>query len=217
MSLLYKESNSLETSDLEAHLASCRPCREQLAVWSGAMGRLDQWPAAAASSPRPASWFRTPLAWGIAAAFLLFTGAGFGRLSAALANDPERLAEILEPKLRASLKASEADRDNRLRQQLRSDLEQQIAEAAARARSETDVLIARMDNSTADSRARDKEEIVNLLKQLERDQLARWATLRKDLETVAIVGEVRIRNAQMEIGQIASNTRPISSSASDSQ
>jgi len=215
MALLYGETAEPGTLEFETHLRECETCRNQFAQWREAKGHLNEWQLEQA--PAATSWRGSKAAWGIAAAITLLFGVGLGRLTAARSNDPEQVAKILEPRIQARIEAAGREQELRVQERLKTEVERRIAEASALQRLETGQLLARLDGTNAIARRQDKEELVNLVKQLENDNLTRWASLRKDLETVAIVAEVRMRTAQFEIGQIASTSQHNSSVNSDSQ
>jgi hypothetical protein len=80
MDWLYQELPSEQHRELDAHLAMCADCRQQVDAWRQTMGALDEWQV-----PAPARiTARTPmlLRWAAAAAVVLGIGIGLGRLTA---------------------------------------------------------------------------------------------------------------------------------------
>jgi len=92
MAYLYEELPARRRQEIEGHLAGCRECAAQLAVWRAARAGLDAWQPAGESSPAeiPARSLFTPpgarrlpvtgwVRWAAAAAITLCVGFGAGR------------------------------------------------------------------------------------------------------------------------------------------
>jgi hypothetical protein len=206
MEHLYGETAPSRRAELAKHSKECPECRKLLANWGAAKDSLDDWRLATVS--RDPIFFRSRVAWGLAAAVTFLLGAGASQLASARANDPAKVARLIEPTLRSRAemyaRKAAAEETARIGTALQDRLDRQIASASARASQDTERLLARLEDSWSELRASDRTEIAGLLRRMETDQLARLASMRKDLETVAIVGETKLQDAQQEIGQLAS-------------
>jgi hypothetical protein len=211
MEHLYGESTPGRRAELAEHSRQCAECRNLLAKWDSARTSLDEWRLG--SLAQGAGLFRSRVAWGLAAAVTFLLGVGASQLASARANDPAKVARLIAPALRAEAEAlakkAVAAESARIERALRDRLDEQIAAASLRASQETERLLARLDDSWNESRATDQAEIAGLLRSMETDQLARFASMRKDLETVAITGESKLQDAQQEIGQLASLSQTV--------
>jgi len=182
MSYLYQEVSRSEKARLAAHLAACGGCQAKVKRWENAMSALDHGKGLA---QRP--HFRVPspmLKWGIAAVLTLTIGFGAGRLVSPAAD-----AKVL----RASLKSE-------IRSELLTELKrQQEQELAAYKRSAEEKL------------ALDNKLILSALDKLDADRQSDYASLRKELETVAVLTQDSFQRAQQQIVTLASFSQPAAS------
>lgn len=185
---LYDEASPETRARLEAHLRDCPVCRHQLARWQGVHAALDAWEL---PTPRPAPARTTPrAALRLAVAALLILGLGWwgGRLAAPSAPDlgalrtaiAEELRPTLEREFQARLDAALQAADQRLAERVHA-----LAAAWTAARLE------------------DQQATLALYQRAERQRLSDYATLRRDLETVAIVGQGALGLTQQQLSQLA--------------
>jgi hypothetical protein len=182
--------------------------------WRATMGHLQSWRVPAQEPP--AARAVPMLKWAIAALVVLGVGIGVGRLSAPQGADPTALRAALLPELRQELSADvqaalAQDRSgltNDFRRQLRAGFERMASDTLAVSRTETQLLLNDFIQTYSLNREQDRQATLALYQQGERLRRADSASLRKDLETVAVVAENRLQQAQYEIGELASNTRP---------
>lgn len=177
MDYLYNEISRKEKTALDAHLKSCGKCRADVQEWRAAMGMLDAAKAPGDAPPRsvPQPWLK----WGIAAAIVLLLGFGIGRFTS-----PEG-AQIKE--LRASLKS-----------ELRTEL---LAELGKEQQVNFDQF--KIDNAA--QRELDKKTIYNTMGNLDSARQTEYASLRKELETVALLTQASFQQAQQQIVTLASS------------
>jgi hypothetical protein len=219
MEYLYGEVRDGKRSEMARHLPECQPCRLRLVEWRGAKGALDEWTLETRAPRRTA--LSTRAAWGLAACVTLFLGVGLGQLTAARFYDPRRVAEILEPQLRSEIKNATREEAGRwalsarqglaasVRRDMEAELDKKLEEAAARGGREAEGVMARVAESLDALRETDRNEVLALIKQMQTAETARFASIRKDLETVAIVGETKIQDTQREIGELASASQTL--------
>lgn len=177
MDYLYNESSRKEKAALDAHLEICAKCRADVQHWRAAMGMLDADKSFGEATRRsvPQPWLK----WGIAAAIMLLAGFGVGRLTST------GRAEIEE--LRASVKSE-------LRTELLAELQKEQS--------------ARLEQFKLDAEARqelDKKAIYNTIGTLETAHQTEYASLRKELETVALLTQAGFQQAQQQIVTLASS------------
>jgi len=226
MAFLYGEHQA--KNQMKTHLAGCDQCQAHVAHWKHAMKALDTWRLSAAPPIR--SW-QPVVTWAAAALVILAAGFGFGRTVSPSKMDPLKIRAAIESSLKTSL-------ENELRQKFAKDFQEQwqgnIADLRARiaadyknqlqedlekvtgatltaANAETARLLAEFATSAAVKRTEEAQAIGTALKELESKRLNDYANLRKELETVAVLTELGLRNAQQDIVQLASFAQPNSS------
>ncbi|MEK7686309.1 MAG: zf-HC2 domain-containing protein [Verrucomicrobiota bacterium] len=221
MAYLYRELRGQAKADFQAHLEVCPRCQQDVAAWRGSMQNLDQW-----RFPRkqPVLGLAQPiLKWGMAALFLIMVGYGIGRLSVAASN-VETLRAAIEKPMRSSLRTElREELGAQLRQEWESSLrlahirlgdevqrrlEQTAASAVARSTVETERLLAELARNNAENRSDDQQLIFAALRQFEAQRVADLQSLRKELETVAVLTEDRLQEAQGQIFRLAAYTQP---------
>lgn len=197
MDWLYGELAPDKQSTLQAHLAHCDHCESRLSRWRGALKNLDGWqitPTAKERSRRtwPAALAGLTRNW--AAAAILLVGVGLLLHSANSAT------------LRASL-------DKRLEQQVtaaRADLAATFAAATATNRAQLEALVAQVTASTDRDRSTDHQAILAALRELDAKWLAVYGSLRRELETVAVLTETELNDTQQQLVELATfnQTKP---------
>jgi len=105
MDWLYQELPPEQHHELEAHLAMCADCRQQVDAWRQTMGALDEWQVPAPARART----RVPMLvrWAAAAVIVLGIGIGIGRLTAPPV-DPTALRAEWQADLRGQIAALQA-------------------------------------------------------------------------------------------------------------
>jgi len=180
MSYLYREVSRAEKNRLAAHLAACGQCRAQVKRWESAMSALDHGKGLA--QPHR---FRMPsplLKWGIAAVLTLMVGFGAGRLVSPAAADTRALRTSLKSEIRAELLTELKQQQDRELAAYRLNAEEKLAQ--------------------------DNKLILSALGKLDADRQADYASLRKELETVAVLTQDSLQQAQQQIVTLASLSQP---------
>lgn len=191
MAHLYGETPEADASTLKQHLETCPECQAQLSAWRDTMKALDEWQLPKTQTrrqPRPTRRF-----WRMAAAAVLVAGVGFGlgRLAAPPV-DLNGLRAQLEPALRQEI-TREMDA------RMASFQEQNQAALAALAQ-------ANDDQRQADRQA-DRQANLHLIRERDLAYAAELAAVRRDLETVAVLTDGSLRNAQNQIVRLANLAR----------
>jgi anti-sigma factor RsiW len=186
MGFLYGELPPEQRRALGAHLARCDACAAQIKDWRVGLEALDQWqlppPAPAASRPRWAPVLR----W--AAAALLIVGLGFvlGRQTS------PPMKELAALRTAVAELAQKIDAGN--------DPAEDAEAAIATARSETLRLLAEYARLQEAQRATDQQALKLGLQTLD----ARLASLRAELETVAVNTEDGFQQTRQNLTRLVS-------------
>jgi hypothetical protein len=179
MGYLYNEIPRREKAVLDAHLENCDECRAQVRNWQATMGMLD----AGQLPERARGWTPRPLLkWGMAAALVLLLGFAAGRFTS-----PGH-AEVKA--LRASLKSE-------LKTELLAELRQE---------QQTQLDTIKLD--AEEKRALDRKSIYNAIGSLDNVHKADYASLRKELETVALLTQDGFQQEQQQMVTLASLSQP---------
>jgi len=194
MSYLYDELNGEQHANLAAHLAVCPECKAKVADWRGLKTDLDAWQIAA--KPVHVVWNRPWVRWAAAAAVMLSVGFGTGRLSMSASADPEKLRAAIEPSIREQLRTEFV-------QMLRDESEKASVATLAAANDHAKELVGDFARASEQTRAEDNQAVYTALNKLDAEHVAGLASLRKDVETVAVLTDVGFRQAQRQIYQLA--------------
>jgi hypothetical protein len=186
MMFLYAEVPAPRKAELETHLEVCAHCRERVASWRGTMAALDEWESPVARVPRLRSSFGLSLKVAAAVA-LIGLGFAFARLAPRSAGETAAIRAAIEPEIRRQVRAELA--------------------ALADNSAETRRLLADYIASSESGRARDREEVVDIMRQIEARRVSDLAGLRRELETVAVLTENGLEDTQSKLVQLASFNR----------
>jgi hypothetical protein len=132
---------------------------------------------------------------------VLGIGFGVGRFSSSSAADVERVRAALEPQLRESLRAE-------LRQTLQAQLDPALARAVSASAAETQRRLTDYAVLAEQRRADDLRAIQTALGNLDRQRLADYTSLRRNLETVAVLTDAGFQQTQQQLVQLADYTIP---------
>ncbi|HXT39592.1 MAG TPA: zf-HC2 domain-containing protein [Candidatus Angelobacter sp.] len=198
MSYLYDELNSEEHTGLAAHLAVCPDCKGKVAEWRAARRDLDAWRVTA---KRPRAVPARPLIkWAAAAAIVLATGVGIGRLTSATP-DVRRVRAAIEPEIRQQLRQE-------LAQLLREELGKRAPAMLAASDEQNRQLLAEFARAVETKRTEDSQAIYAALSRLESRRVADYVSLKKDLDTVAVLTDAGLRQTQQQLVQLADYSEP---------
>ncbi len=206
MSYLYDELTGEQHAGLEAHLAVCPDCKAGLDQWRTTKVDLDAWclPAKRAQSPLPRPFVR----WAAAAAVMIGVGFGVGRFVPSASADVDSLRAEIEPSIRQQLRQEFA-------QTLRSELERASVANLAASNAEARQLVADFVKAYEANRTEDNQAVYNALNKLDTQRLADYATLRKELETVAVLTDVSFRRTQEQLVQLADYAQPVGNTSAN--
>jgi anti-sigma factor RsiW len=223
MSFLYGESNQEARAQYPAHLRDCAKCQATVAAWRDAMKGLDTFKLRSLSERAvPTAFTPAFMKWGMAAMFILGLGfaLGAGQLHRSSRIDAQQLrrdvaAEVREQvrqeiktDLRAAVASSDADATNEFRRELRAAFDEWGSRQNATAQAQTQRLVAALTQLIASGRAEDRQTMLSLLRSLEQQNLAAFALLKKNLETVAVVADNRFLQTETQLGQLISYAQP---------
>lgn len=200
MSYVYGESNRAERTRLAGHLRDCPQCQTRVNRWQTAQSKLDGWqlqPGRRSTRKTDRSAFARPLLkWAAILAF--FAGVGFatGRLSSPAVNS-ERARAAIESQVRQELRQEFA-------QMLRREVDKSASATLAASREQALGLLADYD----DLRAEDNQAISTTLDRLESQQTADYVSLKKQLDTVAVLTDASLRSTENQVVQLAAGAGP---------
>jgi hypothetical protein len=205
MAFLYRELPARDHRSLQRHLDSCDECRNQVAQWQAAMAGLERWPL---PRRKTATAFFLPWwQWGLAALFLIGLGFGFGRGSAVSRIDRNELQAEIGAALQQQWRQEFAEYRTELADQPEANLARHrdglTAEEKAAVRTEARRLLAAYAQQHRQSHQEELRQVADWIQQAAPAWEAELVRLRKDLETVAVLAENRLRRTQRQLVQLA--------------
>lgn len=223
MSFVYEELPRAARRPLAAHLRSCPECQAQLSQWQGTRKRLTQWRVDVETPASAPTWIQPALKWALAAGLVLGIGFGFGRLSTPQV-DPSGLRIALEQSLRGSLRAEitrqvqdqlRADLhaavrggpellNTEFRRDLRTGLDEWRGLTLDAASGETRKLLLDLNDSYRAARQQDQKAILTLFDRADQQRRADFLSLRRAVETVALVADNKFQRTETELGNLVS-------------
>ena len=184
---VFGETTGAEARRLEAHLESCAECAAEVEGWRRSLKVLDSWALPPAARPR--NIISPVFRWAVAAAIVLAAGVAMGRMTA-----PD--AKTLRAEVEAAVKST-----------LAADFQQALARSeahlAAMAEENSRDLLRTLSESVEEGRVEDRQEMLSLLQEQQRQSDARLAAFRRDLETVALFADQEFRQAKLALTQLA--------------
>jgi anti-sigma factor RsiW len=204
VSFLYGEVTPQERSELRAHLQACVACQAQLQTWRGTAKTLDDWPLPQGASRR--SW-RPVLQWAAAAVIVLGLGFGAGRLTWPGPADVTALRASLESEFQRRIETARAELSQQVKQQQVEALAAVLPAASEAARSETQRLVAGLAKSLEERTALDHQRVLAALQGMDDKWGRTYGTMRRDLETVAVLAENGFQDTQRQLVELATYTQ----------
>lgn len=198
MSYLYDESNAAERADLEAHLAVCGKCRDEVAQCRRTMGLLDLDEATLALPRRHArTQFRWQpvLAWSAAAAVVLCTGFLAGRQGT-----------VSRAEFRSELAAAREQIAEEVRGHYSDDLKALAAAAVSATTQQNREALREIRNEFVEARATDQRQLLTALDRMEVQRVQDYRQLSGGLVRLARVTGSGFRQAEEQFNSLASYT-----------
>jgi hypothetical protein len=205
MSFLYCESTPTRHAALHTHLRDCADCQRRVATWRGSMAALDAWPP-----PRPGARpiARPVLRAAAVAVVVLGLGFGIGRVTDSPARDMKQFQATMRAEMDARLAAAREEFAISLRRQ-RAEIVQAVETLATDAAAEVSTsLLADFAKVMEERLDADHQTFTAALKHIDEQQLSSYASLRNDLDTVAVNADDEISRAQAQLIELAALTRP---------
>jgi len=205
MEYLYGEVASKRRRELSAHAKGCEACGTKLADWRRAKASLnDDMIRATGFGAIPSNGI---LKWAAMIALLVFglygtaKGTTNSRQISELRGSVERSVRAsLEPEIKTRIAVAQAEAMERVRSEVAKARENTLAVAQA----DNKQLLESLAKITAHARSEDREFLIGALQQIEERRSNELASLRKELETVAVLTEASLKKAQQQIIQLAS-------------
>ncbi len=206
MSFLYREASPERSAELDAHLRQCGECQKRVAHWRGTLAALDTGRSPAITQSRRSA--APILRWAAAAALVLGIGFGAGRLTSSSSAELARLEMTLRTEMETKLAASRAE--------LLASFDKRNAESGANiqtiasdaARREAESLLVKFAKSIDEQRDADRDVFVTALRNIEERRASEFASLRKDLDTLAVNADDGLSRTQEQLMELASMTQP---------
>lgn len=223
MSYLYGELPRGSRAPLAEHLRACSQCRDQVSQWQSTRKRLTRWNVAFKPAEPDFAWMQPALKWGLAAALALGFGFGFGRWSAPVP-DPAAIRAAVEQSLRTSLtsqlkeqvqddlradlsaafRGSPETLNTDFRRDLRAGFDEWRGLTLATANTDARKLLLDFSEGYRANRQQDHRAILTLFDRMEQQRQNEYLSLRRAVETVAVVADNKFQRTENELGQLAS-------------
>jgi len=204
ISYLYDEADATERARLAGHLRGCAHCQERVHEWQTAKRNLDDWQLEPRRAVRKAALpilARPWLKW--AAAVVLFVGVGFsaGRFSTPGSADPQKLRAEIGSELRQQLRAE-------LMQTMQEELKKSAAATLVASREQSRQMLVDYAAKTESTRSEDNSVISAALDRLDSQQTEDYVSLKKQLDTVAVLTDAGLRRTENQMVELAGTTTP---------
>jgi len=175
---------------LSAHLNECAECAAELAAWRRSLKTLDKWELTPPMRSRTivAPVFR----WAVAAAIVLAAGVALGRMTALN-------AKAMRAEVETSVKAAFAE-------QLQQAVVQSETRLANVSQERAEELWRIFSDSLSNAREEQRQMTAALLDEQRREYETRYVNLRRDLETLAVLADREIQEANLKMIQLARST-----------
>ena len=204
MSYLYDEVDATERARLTGHLQDCPQCQTKVNAWQTAQKNLDGWQLESRRAARKAALpvlARPWLKWAAAAAVVAGIGFGAGRFSTAGSVDPQKFRAEMEPQLRQQLRAE-------LVQTMQEELKKSAAATLAASREQSRQMLADYAGKIESARAEDNSLISAALDRLDSQQTDDYVSLKKQLDTVAVLTDAGLRRTENQMVELAGMATP---------
>lgn len=186
MAFLYDEAGAVERVELQAHLRDCPACQKQFAAWKHTGRQLDEW--VVPTRGRRFAWSGVSK-WAAAAAIVGVVGLGGFRMIS-LQNEVQQLR---------------AEMQDTVKRQVAALATEASAEAKANVLAEAQSLVTGVAQRLEEKRLSDQQALIAAVQRLSDRQTHDYASLRQQLETVAVYAETGLQNAQDQIATMAAS------------
>ena len=183
---VFGEATGAEARRLQAHLESCTECATEVEGWRRSLKVLDSW--SLPPTARPGNIVAPVFRWAVAAAIVLAAGIAMGRMTAP---DATRLRADVEGSVKLALAT-----------EFQQALARSEARLAAMAEENSRELLRTFSESVEEGRVEDRQEVMALLQEQQRQSDVRLAAFRRDLETVALFADQEFRQAKLALTQL---------------
>ncbi len=200
MSYLYDELPAERRSTLRMHLDSCTDCRAQMQAWERAAHSLNDF---ALPPRRKGARGSTIARWAIAAALVAFAAIGAMRV-AALNREVKQLRADMQGSFKLDVESPvRVQLAGKMQRDFDAALNQLTDQMSKGANTEAQSLMANWARRFEAQRLADQQTTLTALQKLSTRHTEDYATLRKELETVALFTEASLQRAQNQIATLA--------------
>jgi hypothetical protein len=179
MNYLYGESAAAEKAGMDFHLEQCSECRTKVRQWRSVMKSLDGWKMPVTTKR---SFAQPAMKWGIAAALIFGLVCGWG------------LSQFIAKKGNLALQ-----------QQMRQEFRAELTRAMDAQRQQ---ILGEAIRMVDEKRVEDKQETVTAIRRISAAQRADYNSLRRELETLAVMTETSLQETHQELVTLANTTEP---------
>jgi hypothetical protein len=220
---LYGELPRASKAALREHLRTCAACQTEVTIWANAKESLGAWKLSPRCRALPVPTVLAFGKWALAALVVLGLGFMIGRLSqinhdsavfraalvpqlkAALVPELRREMQVqLAADCRAVLAGDAGTMNNDLRRQLRTLLDQTEAKAVKTSTAQTQRALLEFAESYRTDRDQAQQKLLTLFDRAEQARDAQYLSLRRALETVAVVADDKFQRTESRLGELAS-------------
>jgi hypothetical protein len=214
MEFIYDELDTPRKRVVQQHLNYCADCQLKKSELDRTKKSLDTWRVTVPARHQFQRNWMPAVKWAAAAAVLVTTAFATGRMSRPELDIQALQAQITKPiqesverdvqaKMKAELQIIQAETEKvqaQIALQVQNVSEKTMNEALAAAHRQIDQLAA----TVATLREEDQRAIFASIQRLQAQQMAEYRRLRKNLETVAVLTDQNLKDAQRKIVQLAS-------------
>jgi anti-sigma factor RsiW len=221
MEFLYDELPTDRKSEVERHIAGCAECRAKLGELQATQAKLNQWRVVVPAKFRVAKKWAPGLKWAAAAALLVTTAFAAGRfskpeldLAAIQASLSAPIQESVEKQVKAQVAAVQADvekvRDeaNKSQIEMAAEMKRLSEKALAEALAANKHQMEQLARTVAALRDEDRKIVYASLQEMQAQLTLENRKLREGIETVALLTDRSLKDAQRKLVQLASYTVP---------
>lgn len=223
MAYLYGELPRSSKTALREHLRTCAACQMEVTLWANAKESLGAWKLSPPPRDLPVPRVFAACKWALAALVVLGLGFTIGRLTQ-MDHDPAALRAALLPQLktalvpelrremqaqleadcRAVLEGDAGAMNNDLRRRLRNLLDDSEAKAVKASTAKTQRALLEFAESYRTDRDQAEQKLLTLFDRAEQARDAQYLSLRRALETVAVVADDKFQRTESRLGELAS-------------
>jgi hypothetical protein len=210
MEFLYGELPAAPRGELQRHLESCELCQHHVSTWRGTMKQLDEWRVTVATKPKVFPAWAGAWKWAAAACVIFTSAFATGRLTSEV--DPKVIQASVEENLQRKIgEEATAAAEQALalaHQKWHAELAVRLDEVAQKATAEAVAAnkkqLEQFSVTLAALRDEDRKTVLTFLQELDAKRVSDLRSLRQQVETMAVMTDQSLRQAERQLVQLAS-------------